>query len=167
MKYVVICLVLASCYSPKTAQVQFARAAVTYPEISAGYCARVYPSKDSFIIGKDSIRVDTLWGDVVIRDTVIEKSVDTVRIYYTTQLPGKVITRTTVRTDTIRWENRAALDLLNIANEKLLSKLDKAELQRDKEREYKNWWRKMALWTWFLLVIGIGSGYLLKKYKVI
>ncbi len=146
---IIICLILSGCFSQKQAQKQFGKVAAVYPGIPADYCARVYPPKESLIIGKDSIRVDTLWGDVIIRDTLVERKVDTVRIYYTTQLPGKVITKTSVRVDTIYQENKARVDLLNIDLGKALT------IATDKTKESDKWRRIAKIRFW--IIAGLGA----------
>lgn len=112
MRYLILSLIFCGCYSRPVAVKQHGRAAATYPDIAADYCARVYPAKDSLIQGATITRVDTLLDSgevIIIRDTL--RSHDTVYIRITKVLPGTVITRTIHRTDTVYIENTAALEL--------------------------------------------------------
>lgn len=143
-------ILLCGCYTRNKAQQQFARSTVTYPEIAADYCGRTYPVRDSFIRGKDVMKTDTLWGDgetIVLRDTI--RSRDTVFIKITNQLPGKVIERTYYRTDTIKIENTAALDLSRIEMNKAINLASDKTIEADK-------WRKIAKKR-FWIILGMGA----------
>lgn len=147
--YGLIIVLLSGCYSISKAKSQFSRAAVAYPELPADYCARTYPPRDTVVKGKDSIRVDTLWGageTFIIRDTL--KSRDTIWIKTVERLPGQVITRTVLRTDTVYQENRAALDLCSIERGRAIAISTEKTKEADK-------WRKIARKR-FWVIAGMG-----------
>jgi hypothetical protein len=153
-------LLLTGCYTRKKATTQFGRAAITYPELPAEYCARTYPTKDSVIKGKDIIHVDTLWGEgeVIIKSDTI-KARDTIFIRVTRELPGKVIERTFTRTDTVFQTNTAAVDLCAIERRNAIA------LATDKTKEADKW-RKIAKKR-FWIILGMGTVMALGIFAII
>jgi hypothetical protein len=155
---------LSSCYTERKARGQFSRAAVGYPIIAAEYCAMTYPPKDTVITGQTVTQTDTLWADssVVIRDTIRNR--DTVYIHTVERLPGQVITRTVLRTDTVFKTNTAAVDACNIA-------LRAAVLSEQTLRKERDKWRAIARKRWWI-IFGMGAvitlglfGFIRKKLK--
>lgn len=147
--YILMAL-LTSCYTRSKAQKSFARATVTYPEIAADYCSRTYPPRDSLIHGRDIIHVDTLWGEgetIVKNDTL--RTRDTIYIRTTRELPGRVIERTLVRTDTIRVTNTAEVDKW------VITARDAVSVSVDKTKE-ASYWRKIAKKR-FWIILGLGA----------
>lgn len=156
-------VLFSGCYSLNKAKSQFGRATVAFPELPADYCARTYPPKIEAVKGKDSVRVDTLWGAgelVVIRDTL--RSRDTIWIKTVERLPGQVITKTVLRTDTIYQENRAALDLCGIERGKAIMAADREHGQATKWRAIarKRFW--IIAGMGFVIALGV-FGFLRKK----
>lgn len=144
--FIIAAMFLSGCYSEKKAKNQFAKAAIAYPEIPAQYCAITYPPRDSLIKGKDSIRVDTLWGEgQTIIDTV--RSLDTIRITKVIQLPGKIITKTIRTTDTMRIENTAKIADCEIEKNKAI------DLLQSKTKESIGWEDKAR--KRFLIMLGL------------
>lgn len=159
----VLLAAFCGCYSEKKANIQHGKAVATYPKIGAQFCAITYPCKDSVIIhGKDSIQVDTLWGEgEVIIDTV--KTFDTIRITKVVQLPGKVITKIITRIDTIYREDVAKLKVCDIERGQAIALLDKKTIESDK-------WRKIAKQRFWIIVglgLAIGVGLYFKFAKSI
>lgn len=131
IKYLIILVLLTGCYTRPVAVRQHAKAATTYPDIAADYCARVYPSKDSLIKGDTVTVTDTIYeGGTSYIDTV--KVLDTVRITKTITLPAKIITRTVNIHDTVIKVNTADLDLCNIERRKVIDSLNKEQARADK-----------------------------------
>lgn len=152
LKITLLPLLLCSCYSRNIATKQFGRASITYPEIPADYCARIYPAKDSIIQGATIIRVDTLWeaGETFI-DT-IRIAGKPIEITKTIILPGQTITIERLRVDTVRYENTAALDVANIEKRAAILALSTEQARADK---YKKTSRR---YLWILIAIGAALG---------
>lgn len=149
MKWAALILIfLCGCYNYRKAANQFGRASISYPEIPAQYCSVAYPVKEKIIQGKDSIKTDTLFvgGGEIIFDTVYKK--DSVFFYTTERLPGKVITNTIFKTDTIIRENKAALALCDIERGKAIRLLESKTAESDK-------WRRIAKKR-FWIIVGMG-----------
>lgn len=156
-------VLFSGCYSLNKAKSQFGRATVAFPELPADYCARTYPPKIQVVNGKDSVRVDTLWGAgelVVIRDTM--RARDTIWIKTVERLPGQVVTRTVLRTDTVFQENRAALDLCGIERGNAILAAERSYKEATKWRAIakKRFW--IILGMGFVIALGL-FGFLRKK----
>lgn len=167
MKYLIIILLLASCYSQKKATEQFNKAALNYPEIPATFCANEFPVKDSVI--KDTvITTDTvLIQSGITEDTIIVKVKDTLRVTIIRELPGKVITNTIHIRDTIIRENTAALKSCEIDKSKAIGLLVK---KTDEAEKYKGQAKKRGLFMWGLLALiaaYIGLRIYLRTKKII
>lgn len=166
MRYLLLILLLIGCYTERKAKNQFSKAVVAYPKIPADYCADEFPVKDSLIT--DTLRTtDTLYVDPLPNDTVLIQDFDTVRIYITKTLPGKVITNTVYIRDTILRENTAALKAYEIDNSQLIQSLTGMTDERDK---YKGQAKKRGLiiWSTFGLIFLIsGLWFYLKSKKVL
>lgn len=154
--FVVSCL--TSCYTHKKAQQQFGRAAATYPELPAEYCARIYPPKDSLIKGDTVITFDTLWGASEIHfDTVYSFRKDTV--FITKIVPGKTIIQTITVKDTIQIVNTAEVDYWKIQANKAIN------LATDKTKESDKW-KRIAKKRWWI-ILGMGAGIALGIFVLI
>lgn len=145
---------LFSCYGPNLAKKQFGRAATTYPEIGADYCARLFPPVPGQTIpGKDSINFDTIYIDQA-PDTISTTRNDTT--IQTIFITGPRITTTIRRTDTIRMENRAAWDLCDLDRRKAIQvatdQRTAAELWKGKAKQ--RFWMIWALLAFILAYIG-------------
>lgn len=151
----IICiLLLSSCYTKQKAQKQFGRAAVTYPEVAADYCGRVYPPKDTFINGQVIYKIDTLYSDgevLILSDTVVIR--DTVFITKVKKIPT-VIRETVFKTDTIIKENNAATEAATIQLNSALQRLAErtAELKSWKFTAKKRFWGMIGLLAVLLFV---------------
>lgn len=131
MKYLLLILILTGCYSEKKARQQFDKAATSFPKIPAEYCADEFPIREETI--RDTLRTtDTLYSDMVIYDTIMVQDFDTIRMYITKTLPGKVVTNTIRITDTIIRENTADLKLCVIDKSTLTDLLSKKTAEADK-----------------------------------
>lgn len=148
MRYLLLLILLSGCYTRQKATNQFSRAAVAYPELPAGYCARTYPPKDSLIKGDSVVTFDTIYtGGETVFDTV--RVADTIRIVKTIQLPGTRIIERVYKTDTIVKINTAALDLCSIERGRALA------LAEDKTAEAAKW-RALAKKR-FWIITGMGA----------
>tara|TARA_R110000868_G_scaffold229616_1_gene482716 strand:+ start:507 stop:1037 length:531 start_codon:yes stop_codon:yes gene_type:complete len=150
---------LFSCYGPKLAQKQFGRAAASFPEIGADYCARTFPPVPGETIpGKDSIIIDTIYFDQAADTLTTTRNDTTIR---TILLTGPRITTTIRRTDTIRMENRAAWYLCDQDRRKAIQVATDQRAAADR-------WRGLArnrFWIiWALIAIILAyTGYRLNK----
>ena len=116
IKYLLIILLLCSCYTERKAKGQFGKAVTAYPGLGAAFCAIAYPCETN-PVRSDTVTVyDTIYtgGDTVF-DTILVN--DTVRVTKTVQLPGKVITRTLTIHDTVRIKDQAALKVCELARD--------------------------------------------------
>jgi PBP1b-binding outer membrane lipoprotein LpoB len=115
--------------------------AINHPNDFASICSQLFPVKESFIKGKDSIRTDTVTKTNTVTVTRVIKG-DTVRV--DVECPKeKVITRYVNRTDTVIKENTAKLEAVQIEFSKQNSLLNKTadELTEAKNASNKkNWW---------------------------
>lgn len=154
-------ILLYGCYTKQKATSQFSRAAVAYPELPAGYCATVYPVRDSIIKGKDSLVFDTIYtGGEIEYDTVYSVRLDTVFVTINSiYLPKKTIRERIIRTDTVYKENTAALDLCNIERRNAVLNETRALAESDK-------WRKIAKKR-FWVIMGMGAGIALGVFALI
>ncbi len=153
----IACLLLTSCgYPYRKAQAQFGRAAATFPELPAGYCARVYPPKDSLIKGDTVTTYDTLWGEGHT-DTLYSFHRDTVRLII--YKPGQTIVQTVRVTDTLRVVNTAAVDACRIDNTRLVRLQAEDRLTADK-------WRAIARKR-FWIILGLGAGIVLGIFLIV
>lgn len=147
LAFIVICA-LFSCYGPKQAQNQFAKAVAYDPLLPANYCAITYPVKEKIIAGETVTKTDTIWGDgEIIHHTTVERIRDTV--YVTKFVQGNTIRETIIRTDTVVKENTAAVEAERLNNKKLTGLLETTTVDRDK-------WKAIAkkrLWT----IIGLST----------
>lgn len=139
---------LQGCYTQQKAKNQFGKAAITYPEIPARYCATTYPAKEVLIKGKDSLLIDTIYTGTgeFITDTIVKN--DTIFYHTVERLPGTVITKTIARVDTAYIENTAALALCDIERGKAIGLLDKKTIEADR-------WRAIAKKR-FWIIVGLG-----------
>lgn len=103
-------MMLSGCYNQSKAVKQIAKAQLKYPELIADNCAKSFPPKEVFIKGKDSIILDTIYQGENIFDTLYHN--DTIIIYKTSA--PKVITKTVIKTDTIKIVNTAQLEATTI-----------------------------------------------------
>lgn len=163
--FISVSILLCGCYTERTAKGRFGKAVTAYPKIAAEYCGLTYPCKDSVKIGKDSIRVDTLWGEgeiTIIRDTL--RSKDTIWIKTVQQLPGTVIYKTVLRTDTIYQTDKAAFKVCDIERGQAIELLNKKTIEYDK-------WKAIAKKRFWIicglgLLIGIGLFFKLRSFKL-
>lgn len=150
--FVYFLFALLGCYTSKKAKEQFNKAALNYPEIPAEYCADQFPVKDSVIT--DTLRTtDTLYVEG-LSDTVMIQDFDTVRIFITKTLPGKVITNTVTIRDTIIRENTAKIAACEIDKSKLINITvgQAAEINKYKGKAKT---RAYIMWGLILLLISI------------
>lgn len=148
MKYLLLILILAGCYSERKAKEQFSKAAIAYPKLPADYCAITYPVKDS-VITDTLTTTDTLYVDPLPADTVMIQDFDTIRIYITKTQPAKIITNTIRIRDTIYQTNTAALKSCELDNSRLIAVTTKQAGDIDK-------WQgtaKKRFW-WILILAG-------------
>lgn len=91
--------------------------ALNHPNEFAQICAQLFPVRESFIKGKDSIVRDTLYEEKVVKVPVVVKG-DT--IFVDAKCPKtKTLTNTVYRTDTLFKENTAKLKALeNLYNKR-------------------------------------------------
>lgn len=153
MKYILIVLVLAGCYSERRAMQQFSRAVAFDPAIPAEFCARQFPPRDT-VVHDTTVVTDTLEVEGTTQTDTITVN-DTVRITRTVQLPGQTVTRTVTIRDTIRVTNTAALDACRIEVTKLVTVITPITSDRDK---YK---KRSRTYFWIILacgaIIGVGA----------
>lgn len=165
MKYLLLILLLSSCYSERKAKNQFSKAAIAYPKIPAEFCADEFPVKDSVI--KDTvITTDTLYIEG-LADTVMIQDFDTVRITITKTLPAKVITNTVHIRDTIIKTNTAEIAACEIDKSKLtgllVSKTDEADKYKVQAKR-----RGQFMWSLIAILIAyIGLKIYLRTKKII
>lgn len=159
MRFIFACLLLSGCgYPYKKAQQQFGKAASTYPELPANYCAKVYPVKtDTVLRGDTVVHFDTIYtGNDPVFDTITVK--DTVRI--TKTVTNRVlVNKQVVRVDTVIRESTAALEACRIDNSRL------TRLEAD-DRAVSDKWRRIARKR-FWIIIGMGAGILLGLFAII
>jgi gamma-glutamylcyclotransferase (GGCT)/AIG2-like uncharacterized protein YtfP len=87
------------------------------PKSFAEFCATTFPVTEKLIKGKDSLRVDTLIEEKVVKVPVY---IDGDTIYVAAKCPkNKTIVNTVYRTDTLVKENTAKLDDLRQSYDKL------------------------------------------------
>ena len=155
---IILPTLIIGCYSKRKAQTQFAKAVAYDGSIPAKYCAQTFPVIEKIIKGKDSIIVDTLWGEgETITRTLIERVRDTV--YITKYIQGNTIRETIVRTDTIVKENTAALAASRLELGKALT------IATDKTNEATKW-RKIARKR-FWIIAGMGAAMALGIFAMI
>lgn len=111
MRYLLLALILTGCYTQEKAKRQFSRSVVYDPAIGAEFCALTFPAKDSILPGTTITKTDTLWGSGETRIDTVFMAGKPIEVTKTIVLPGKVITNTILRTDTVYRENTAALEL--------------------------------------------------------
>lgn len=159
MKYLLVITLLSSCYTARRAKTQFAKATVAYPSIAAEYCAVIYPVKERVIQGRDSLRIDTLFGLETIIDTL--RSLDTV--YITKYIQGNTIRETVIRIDTVYQENTAALSAARL---QLTAAI---QLATDKTTESNKWRGKSKRhFNWFMICVGmLGLGIFLRIKRIL
>lgn len=159
IKYLLIIILLASCYTERKAKGQFGKAVTAYPPIGAGFCALTYPCLVSPVSTSDTITVtDTIYtgGDVMF-DTITVNN--TVTVTKTVQLPGKTITKTVLIHDTVKVKDNAELKSCEFARDGAVRLQEAERLERVK---YQNRSRKylyyligagalIALWLFFFI----------------
>lgn len=149
--FLIVAVLLSSCYGERKARSQFGKAAAAYPLVAAEYCGITFPPKDSLIKGDSIVTFDTLFvGGSVRFDTLTLRGLsDTIRITKIIELPGKVITQRIFIHDTLQVVNTAALKACEIA-------LHQSVVNEGIERTSAAAWRKKAKQRfWILLGIGI------------
>lgn len=157
IKYILIALILCSCYTPQKARKQFSRAVVYDPVIGTEYCAEKFPETPPKIIKGDS---------VVVRDTIQQVGttrIDTVfvagkpiEVTKTIILPGQIITNTIVRVDTFERDSpklQAELALSRINERAAVAGWNAETKDRKEKQAQRNRWR--------LIAIGLGASWLL------
>jgi hypothetical protein len=152
MRYLILLILLSSCYNQRKATLQHAKAVAAYPEIGAAYCSRTYPPKDSTTPGTVVTRIDTLWGAGDITTDTIYLEGKPVQVTKVVTLPGKVIRETYYRTDTIYRVDNAAVDLCRIREGKAVNALQKEQARADKYQGKA----KSRLWIIIGLAMAIG-----------
>jgi len=163
MKYIVILLLLSSCYSQQKARVQLGKAVTTYPEIGAEFCALTYPVKE--LVKSDTLyKTDTIINGFTFIDTAYIKIRDTVTRTITKTLPNKIVTNTVHIRDTIVKENTAAKGLCEIERNRAIGIATEANLRADKwqGKALTRFWLLLAL---ILLVAGYVGARLMGKIK--
>lgn len=153
IRYLLIAILLTSCYGARQARNQFSRAAAYDPAIPSEYCARTYPP--STVTTHDTLTTtDSIYIEGAERlDTVL--SHDTLRITRTVTLPSQVVTRTVHVIDTVRVENTARLAACQVDNSRLVAQTDTINASLTKARHTKT-----TLW-WLVVVLGLSTGGLL------
>lgn len=148
IKYIIIAVLLCSCYSRPVATRQFGRASATYPDIPADYCSRIYPPTNTIIKGDSIVTVDSIFiaGEQFFDTLTVN---DTLRITKTITLPAKIITQRVVITDTVRVVDNAALDLCQIekraATLALTTEQDRANKYQARAKKY------------LMILVGLGA----------
>ena len=159
-RYLFALVLLTGCYTLPKATRQHGKAVATFPAIGADYCARTYPPRDSVIKGDSIVTLDTLYiGGEIINDTTVLR--DTIRITKVVQLPGREVTRTVIRVDTVRLVNTAAVDLCRIQQGQAVAALEKEQARADKYRKRATTWMLVALGL--LLAAGVWGYFKLRR----
>jgi len=129
MRYlpIILCFLLASCYTAKKANKHLAQAQAQYPDVVRAACVNYYPSKDSlrenitYIQGKTDTftqMVEINCGEVVFFDTIIN-NVEVVKEKIVPKIVKVPCPATTKRVDTVykdkfwSYENTAVIGQLN------------------------------------------------------
>lgn len=159
MKYLLICTLLFSCYTPKKAEKELNKAITNYPELSAKITRDAFPCTD--------LKSDTLvmWQDSVIfvdcpdysypkRDTIIKVNILTNTVTKKVKVPVTIPAKTLYITKTV--EDSAKILLAQAAKDKTVEAL--------REMEDKNDTKKSVIW-WLiiLLLLSLGFNYLQAK----
>lgn len=153
MKYLLLLILLSSCYNQRKATLQHGKAVATYPEIGADYCSRTYPPRDSITPGTVVTRTDTLWGAGDITTDTVYLEGKSVQVTKVITLPWKVIRETYYRTDTIYRVDNAAVDLCRIREGKAVSALEKEQARADKYQGRAR--SRLLVIIWLALAIGV------------
>ena len=161
MRYLLIAILFASCMTPQKAT-DYLKKKDKLDDV----CAENFPVKDTFIVGDTVIDTDTLETFEVYTDTTTLR--DTV--YITRTLPGKTITKTITRTDTIRrrdfaYENVLA-DQVRQCTDLQLQLIDKNTKLTEQVEDWKGKARKRN-WIILILIGAIGAYTFLKIKKLI
>lgn len=154
------------CLTEKKARVKHSVIVTAFPIIGAEYCAANFKPRDSLIKGNSVIKFDTVFvGGEVLIDTV--RSLDTIRIIKTVQLPGKVITKTVVRVDTIRIESTAKLEVCKNQLGQMIGLLTAktAESDKWKGKSRKHFWIMSGLGSLLLIIAGLKIRKMFKPKK--
>lgn len=137
---------LASCYSPKKAERQLARA-IKYPKITSAFCVNLYPIKTKtdtlFLTEYDWIELDCP-GLMIKYDTITKKG-DT--IFITKKVKVQQASKTVTITKTII--DSASNTYYRSLNRELQNKLTKAESKLHK----KGNWINILLFALVLLLL--------------
>lgn len=156
MKYLIIILLLAGCYSPKNARKQVMKVDLNYPDILVQYCRDKFPVVERIVKGDSVFVTDTVTDLIFIEaDTVTVN--DTVRI--TKTLPGKTITvtNTITRVDTIEIKTTADLKICETTRDQAVKLLTDKTAEASKHKKGKRNWMLLSLglfiaigvWTYF------------------
>lgn len=108
---------LQSCKVTEQKKIDKARiVALDHPESFADICSKLFPVNEKLIKGKDSLRIDTLIEEKIVKVPVVVKG-DT--IYVDAKCPKiKVVTNTIYRTDTLVQESTSKLKALQVVYDK-------------------------------------------------
>lgn len=140
---ILVILTFTSCYTAKVAQKQVARAHVSYPEVTSGFCAETFPVEETvketikLIPGAEIIKYDTITVDCdkVVSDTLPDNNV---KIKYKTIIR----TDTIVKTKEILQENTAKVTQLELqlkaSENKLIRSSEALTSETKKKRQYRN-----------------------------
>lgn len=150
MKYIVILILLAGCSAPK----QFARLAISHPELPAKYCVDKYERQKDTVYkqGAEKLTFDTIYtGGEITTDTVYVagKPMEVVKII---TLPGQTIYERSLRVDTVYRDSPGLLaryDLCDIERRAAVLSAVQDRTDRDK-------WRRIARKR-FWIIIGMGA----------
>lgn len=129
---VLLALCLTSCATLEKRISKAKVLAYEHPKEFAGFCSDAFPVKEKYIKGKDSLRIDTVTEEKIVKVPVIIKG-DT--IYVDAKCPqSKVVTNTVYRTDTLVKENTAKITALEYSKSKIDTELT---ITKDKLTEAK------------------------------
>jgi hypothetical protein len=160
MKRLLILLIVASafqgCYTERANQRRLNKAVAlvtSRPLLLSKLCGDAYPVKDTIIIRKDSITLDTIY-ELPYNDTIV--SHDT--IYIVKTLPSKTITKTIYKEREVVKENTAKIEEQKQLYIQCESKYQKLYLQweeADKKAKARFWW--------LIVLIALITGFILRK----
>lgn len=130
--YILLSVIITGCYTQEKAKRQFSRAAVYDPAIGAEFCALTFPARDSILPGTTITKTDTAWIEGEFRIDTVFVAGKPIEVTKTIILPGKVITNTIFRTDTIYRENTAALELSRMNERAMVLALNTEQVRANK-----------------------------------
>jgi hypothetical protein len=147
---------IAGCYTERANERRLNKAVAlvtSRPLLLSKLCGDAYPVKDTIIIRKDSITLDTIY-ELPFNDTIV--SHDT--IYIVKTLPSKTITKTIYKEREVVKENTAKIEQqkeLYIQCEDKYQKLYFKWEEADKKAKSRFWW--------LLILIALFTGFILRK----